>query len=397
MQTSADTYDPSTLSAPEILAKAREAAGRLDAGAYVAMRTIESSRGEQRVTTFIDGNNWRRNNENGGGISSAMGSYEGRSWIANANGIVRITSGFRQDDPNELAFRDPGQPENHVTVLGLTPTQPQEYVIDINPPDGADEHLYYNAKTFLLDKSVQFSRGGYQYVAEYSDYQRFYGRMQARRIHRSDGRPTNDTIETLVSFTPTQSVPDLRIPDSKPLFTLDGTTPVVIPAQFTGVGVVIQAKLGERGYDFILDSGASGLYLDRGVAHELGLTENSNSVRVPNMSIGPLQMHDVAFGLATFDYQGRDSRVVGLIGFDFLASAITELDFKAKTLTLYPRSAFAASMAGLRALPIQLDDGVPRTKVSVEDVPGSFLVDTGAFMTLAELHAFSRQVENAKP
>jgi hypothetical protein len=63
--------------------------------------------------------------------------------------------------------------------------------------------------------------------------------------------------------------------------------------------------------------------------------------------------------------QARGYRVVGLIGFDFLASAITEIDFKAKTLTLYPRSVFAANMAGQRALPLQLDDGLPRTKASV--------------------------------
>src|SRR5271165_2646717 len=394
-QTFAESYDPTPLSAAEILAKARLAEGAVAPGSYVEVRRQQVEAGSRTITTQSHGDDWRTTVESGG-YTSTSGSYQGRRWSADANGIVRLRSGFRASNPNELALQHPDDPQYHVSVLGATQTQPRDYVVDVNPPNGIDVRLYYNAQTFLLDREVRYERDRYQHVAEYSDYRPYFGTMEAGRVHSYDGRPQNDTVETLVSYERSSSPLDLRIPDSKPLFTLDGTTPLVLPTKFTPGGIVIQAQIGGRGYDFILDSGASGLFMDPAVAHELGLTPageaiatigggdvDLRSVRVPQMSIGPLQMHDVAFTTASYGYQIRGTRVVGLIGFDFIASAITEIDFKAKTLTLYPRSAFAGNLPGRRALGLDLDDGIPRVKASVEDVPGNFLVDTGAFMTLA--------------
>lgn len=394
-QTFADSYDPTQLSAAEILAKADAAGGKLEPGTYVEVRRQEVEAGSRTITTQTHADDWRTTVE-GGGYTSTSGSYQGRRWSADANGIVRLRSGFRASDPNELALQHPDDPQYHVTALGMTQTQPRDYVVDVNPPNGIDVRLYYNAQTFLLDREVRYERDRYQHVAEYSDYRRYFGTMDPGRVHSYDGRPQNDTVETLVSFERSPAPLDLSIPDSKPLFTLDGTTPIVLPTKFTPGGIVIQAQIGGRGYDFILDSGASGLFMDPAVAHELGLTPageaittvgggdvDERSVRVPLMSIGPLQMHNVAFTTASYGYQVRGTRVIGLIGFDFIASAITEIDFKAKTLTLYPRSAFVGNVAGRRALGLDLDDGIPRVKASVEDVPGNFLVDTGAFMTLA--------------
>jgi hypothetical protein len=380
-QTLAETYDPTPLSAGEIVAKAHLAEGTLTPGKYVEVRTQHGSDWDRTVTTQRDGNDWRTTVESGG-ITTATGSYQKRLWESDANGIVTLRTNFRgTSDPNALALRRLTDPEYHVTVLGLTRTQPQDYVIDVNPPNGVDEHLYYNAQTFLLDKRVSYERDRLVHTAEYTDYRTFFGKSMAGRIHFSDGRPEHDSVEKLVSFEPSTAVFDLRVPDTKPLFALDGAAPVVLPARFTSDGIIIQVKIGERGYDFFLDSGASGLFIDPNYARQLG-DVSGDRARIPKMSIGPLQMHDVVFDTTEFVEQGQGERVIGLIGFDFIASAITELDFKAKTLTLYPRSGFLANGPGMRALPIQLDDGVPRTKASIEDVPGNFLVDTGAFMTL---------------
>jgi predicted aspartyl protease len=382
-QTFAGTYNPTPLTAAQILAKADQARGKRDSGSYVEVRTEHLREGERRITTLIDGDDWRTTVD-AGNFTYASGVYKGRSWSSNANGIVTVNSNFRStSDPNVLALEHPDDPNAQVTVLGITPTEPQEYVIDVNPPGGIDVHRYYDAKTFLLDRVVRFERDRYQHVTEYSDYREFFGAMVPGQVHSYDGRPENDVVTTLISFEQAGTIPDLRIPDSTPLFSLDGSAPVVLPAQFTNDGIIIQAKIGDRGYDFILDSGTAGLTIDPRFAAELGLTAHDRMVRIPQMSIGPLQMHNVAFDAVPFSAQARGYRVVGLIGFDFLASAITEIDFKAKTLTLYPRSAFAASMAGQRALPLQLDDGLPRTKASVEGVPGNFLVDTGSFMMVA--------------
>ncbi len=381
-QTLAETYDPTPLSAGEIVAKVRLAEGKLAPGKYVEVRTEHTDDGDRTITTQTDGDDWRRTVVEGGGITTARGSYQPRLWESDANGIVTLRSNFHgTSDPNVLALRHLDDPQYRVTVLGLTQTQPQDYVIDVNPANGVDEHLYYNAQTFLLDKRVSYERDRLVHTAEFTGYRTFFGKTVAGRIHFSDGRPEDDAIEQLVSFDASTAAFDLRVPDSKPLFALDGSAPVVLPARFTPDGIIIQVKIGDRGYDFYLDSGAAGLFIDRGYARQLG-DVYGDLVRIPKMSIGPLQMHDVVFDTTGFEEQGQGERVIGLIGFDFIASAITELDFKAKTLTLYPRTAFIANASGMRALPIQLDDGVPRAKASIEDVPGNFLVDTGDFMLL---------------
>jgi predicted aspartyl protease len=400
-QTLAETYDSTSMTAVQILDKADQAEGKLEPGAFVEIDTDRYGGVDHTVTELSDGDDWRTTLD-GGGFSSMAGSYQGQRWSSDENGVVALNSNFRAtSDPNALALKHPEDPKYRVTLLGVTQTEPHEYVVDVNPPDGVDVHLYYNAQTFLLDRKVRFERDRYQHVTEYSDYRKVFGEMQPWRVHSYDGRPQNDDVDVTVSFDRAAEKPDLRIPDSKPLFTLDGTSPVVLPAKFTPEGIIIQAKIGDRGYDFILDSGASGLFIDPRVTHELGLTPfgRSNqtvgggnvdfgSVRIAQMSIGPLQMHDVAFTTSPVDIQAAGARVVGLIGFDFLASAVTELDFKNQTLTLYPRSLFVANAAGMRAqgvraLQLQLDDGIPRVAASIEDVPGNFLVDTGAFSMMA--------------
>jgi predicted aspartyl protease len=397
----AETYDATTITAAQILQKAARAEGELAPGAYVRVSTDHYGGVDHTVTVALDGDDWRTTID-GGGFTTMAGSYQGQHWSSDENGVVALNSNFRAtSDPNALALKHPEDPKYRVTVLGLTQSEPKDYVIDVNPPDGIDVHLYYNAQTFLLDRRVRFERDRYQHVTEYSDYRNVFGEMEAWRTHSYDGRPQNDDIETIVSFERASTTPDLRIPDSKPLFALDGTAPVVLPAKFTPEGIIIQAKIGDRGYDFFLDSGAAGLFIDPRVTHELGLTPFGRSsetvgggdvdlgtVRIAQMSIGPLQMHDVAFTTSPFDEQTEGARVVGLIGFDFFASSIIELDFKKQTLTLYPRSLFAATVQamraqGARALQLQLDDGIPRVEASVENVPGNFLIDTGAFGMMA--------------
>jgi predicted aspartyl protease len=396
----AQSYDPTTLTATALLNKAHDARGTLAPGAYLETMTEHYGGVDYTVTTLEDGDDFRTTSE-GGGFTTAYGAYHGQHWQSNENGVVTLRTEFRQaSDPNELAFQHPGDSQYRVSVLGLTQTQPQEYVLDVNPPNGIDEHLYYNAQTFLLDREVRFERDRYQHVTDYADYRRTFGEMIPQHIHNYDGRPQNDFVETVVAYGPPTGPVDLQIPDSKALFALSGDAPLVLPATFSRDGIVIRAQIAGRGYDFLLDSGADGLTIDPRVVHELGLTPFGRSsatigggdvdvgnVRIPQMSIGPLQLRDVVFSTVPFDQStDRNARLVGLMGFDFLASAITEIDFKAQTVTLYPRSTFTRNTVktlGMRALAMQLDDGVPRVNASVENVPGNFLVDTGAFAMLA--------------
>jgi hypothetical protein len=83
-QTFAETYDPTPLTAAQILAKADQARGKRAPGNYVALRTERSRDGERRITTLIDGDD-SRTTVDAGDFTYASGIYKGRSWSRRAD------------------------------------------------------------------------------------------------------------------------------------------------------------------------------------------------------------------------------------------------------------------------------------------------------------------------
>jgi len=193
-------YLPANLSAPEIVARSRTARGTLAAGRYVIVDRIRGGGMDRVRTTRIDGANSIAIVQNGE-YTTASGFYNGQGWNQDENGLVLLRSDFRRFvDPNNKALLHPEDPANRVSVLGLTTTQPQEYVIEANPPDGSDQLRYYDAKTFLVDRFITFDADMHQHVTEFSDYRRVFGSMRPCRIHNYDGRPQNDTVTETISI-----------------------------------------------------------------------------------------------------------------------------------------------------------------------------------------------------
>jgi hypothetical protein len=333
--------------------------------------------------------------EKTGLFTTSAGSYRGQHWHEDANGIVVLLNRFHATmNANALAWRHPDDPAYNVRVIGLTTTAPQEYVLEANPPGGSDQYRYYDAKTFLLDRVVTYSKDRHRHVREYSDYRTVYGETRWFQSAYHDGRPQNDEVEKVVSFQPESGdAVSFAIPESRALFTA-GDRPITLPARFTKQGIIVRVNAGSRGLDFLLDTGASDILMDPGVARELGIhgygrtTEtiggdfDTSPALAPELRVGNLDMHDVAIYLGAIDDRIGDARVVGLLGFDFLANAVSCFDFKAQTVTMYSRAAFAPLSAGFQAMPMIVDDGVPRVSASFENIKGWFLLDTGSFGTI---------------
>ncbi len=391
----AETYDPVTIGAEEILQKAVAASGSLAPGAYIESGKRHVGGADYGELTAISGDDYLTTVQ-GGSFRNSYGRYKGQNWSRNENGIVTLLSGFRRNlPPNEVASSNFVAMKFTPKVLGMTQSEPRQYVVEVHPPGVIDEYLYFDAKTFLLARKVVDAKDRYRHVYEYGDYRTVYGEMVPFSVKWSDGRPENDNDATIISFQKSPNPSELTIPESQPLFDVAGQVPIDIPVTFTKGGMLVRVMVQGRGLDFLLDSGAAGLVIDPGVAHSLGLTPFGKSsvtigggdvdqgkARIPSMSIGPLQIPNAVFYTTPFDEQSRDARVVGLIGFDFFASAIVDVDFKAGKVRLYPRSAFDPNAMGLTAMPALLDDGVARVHASIEGVTGTFLVDTGASNTL---------------
>ncbi len=406
----AETYTPTPLTPKQILAQAHAAYGRLAPGTYQEIDAVHSGAFDYTDTTVSNGTDYRTTID-GGGFESSYG-YDGtHSWEQNPNGIVTVRSNFRnKSDPNVLALEHPDDPKYHVRVLGITTTVPHQYVLDVNPPGGFDQFRYYDVTTHVLTQTVSYTSDRYRHVTTYSDYHTAFGETMPYRVHSYDGRPQNDTTTTTLSYMK-DSTDSLAMPTPLAFFNYTGK-PIVLPATFTDGGIVLHTQLNGHPYDFILDSGASGLFIDPGAAHALGLTPYGRSsetigggdvdmghVRIADFRVGPLDMKQVAFTTAPFDSVAGRSHVIGLIGYDFLASGIYKIDFKARTLTLYPSNGFDPKALGLNGVPLQLDDGIARANVWINGVHGHVLIDTGAFSTMLysrfanKVHASSDNVD----
>jgi hypothetical protein len=82
-----------------------------------------------------------------------------------------------------------------------------------------------------------------------------------------------------------------------------------------------------------------------------------------------------------------DRKVVGLLGGDFFASQRVCVDFKNDTLSIAPSSKDLPSGAW-SAIPIEVDDLVPRAHAKFNAVDGAFIVDLGADETILYPHFF---------
>src|SRR5579884_1627682 len=393
----AESYDPTPLTAKQIFEKAEAAAGKREPGTYKEVERVSGNGVVRMRTSYYDAGGNSKHLLEGGGFTDAWGEFNKQSWEQDENGVVTLQSDFHEkEDPNALALAHPEDPKYRVRVLGLTQSDPREYVVELNPPGGRDTYRYYNAQTFLLDRVVTYARDRFRHVTEYLDYRTMFGETFPYRVHSFDGRPQNDLVEQDLSFDRIGGAVDFNIPVSRSLFRLPGTAPVTLPAKITRDGIVLRAQVNGRGLDFVLDSGASGMFIDPGIAHQLGLEPYSRStetigggdvdsglVRIASMSIGPLVLDQPVFATTPYTHQVDESRVVGLLGYDFISSGVLEVDFKAGAVRVYPREAFNPATLGLIALPADLDDGIPRVRASIEHVPGHFLLDTGAFASMA--------------
>lgn len=89
----AETYLPSNLTPQQVFAKTRAARGHLAEGAYHSV--YERTRGSStiQIDDFEDDNNFVET-EREGPFTWSSGSYGGKEWSQDENGVVTMQSGF---------------------------------------------------------------------------------------------------------------------------------------------------------------------------------------------------------------------------------------------------------------------------------------------------------------
>ncbi|HEV3155314.1 MAG TPA: aspartyl protease family protein [Candidatus Baltobacteraceae bacterium] len=384
------------LTPSQVFANAKAAIGKLRDGTF-EVRSHGTGGGETVTTDEIaDGDDYSVVTKNGP-FEWRSGKSNGQSWWRNANGAVILNSDYRStlQTPWALAMKHPEDPKSGVRVMGITVSPPQQIVVEIHPQGEQDQYRYYDAKTSLLTRIVTYTKTGTKETSDFMDYRTLFGETRPFHSHFSDGSPEDewDAYVDSVEPAPQSHVANVAVP--RPLFSLPDGKPAAVPVHFTRNGIVVTAAVNGKPVNFLLDSGASNLVIDSGFAASLGAKSyghhgadiggkvDRSQTMLDSVDIGDLHLRNVAFTELPFSQNDDGYQVSGLLGFDFIASSVVQIDFKAGTVTLLPRSSFDPDALHLNQVQAQLDDGIPRVQMSSEGVPGWFVLDTGSFVTMA--------------
>jgi hypothetical protein len=328
------------------------------------------------------------------GLTRRYGEYKGRGWEQNENGIVTLLAGVHGNARSSLDDTWRAAQADGARLLGEVQSPASAYVVETVSARGRSMWLFFDKASALLDRAVVFYPGG-QYTYDFSSYRSVGGVAEAEHIHGSGDRSADafDTAVTSRTYSESFAPSSLAIPANRSDLVEfpPGRSSIRLPVRIMdGRFIIVRVNINGRGLDFILDSGADGIVIERGVAEELGLRTVGDTRRegkanvqyhvvAPEIDVGDLRMRNVVIQSLPFDAgQEETTKVVGLLGFDFLAGAALKVDYDHGTLDAFPASSFDPP-AGAKPIAVALDDQVPMISCQINDITAKYLIlDTGA-------------------
>lgn len=251
-------------------------------------------------------------------------------------------------------------------------------------------------------------------TTEYSEY-RAYGKrhLATHTVVRDESTQLTTTSELVDDLESDPGEAAFAIPASRNNLRFpSGISTVALPVQMAPNGHwFVRVTIGGRGLDFLLDTGAPGIFIDPGTAGELGLPifnrkqNNANggaftagSARVPEMLVGDLTLADTIVGIAPVaGNELGNVKTVGILGFDFLFDARFTLDYAHKAITATVTSEDDGAI-GAKTIPIRLNQQIPYLTATVNGVMTDRMVfDTGSIGSMLFNQGFATRHPDAFP
>jgi predicted aspartyl protease len=332
------------------------------------------------------------------GVTSEAG-FTGRAfWSANHNGytVVNLEDAARSSltanliDGDLLGGNVEARSRGTQTVDGIAVD-----VVRVTPASGVPAEVSFDRATgayvqIAYDpddrKASKVRIGGYTEIAP---------GIRVPTSYHSDTRGRWVLIEHAVREVTNA---DLRGPVPTPAwdFASTETSPIEIVEHQTpwvflprGRAAHIRATIGGRTGTFLLDSGASGIIVYRPYADKVGLTMlgdtafsgvNGGGVaaryaRAASITVGKNTLSNVIVSVADGKYAGG---LDGILGYDFLAGAIVDVDTAQQTIRILDPSKFQPVVAkGAFAFPINLAERSPEITLQAGRTTTRATVDTG--------------------
>jgi len=357
-----------------------------------------------KVLTLRRGSDFRSLSDNGH-IHTEAGSYKGERWHQNDNGHTVID------------LSDPGLANRESTTTSVKRvSQPLDaFEISTLTARGFGTRDYIDPTTyFVIRRDTLRSTGNA--ITLYDDFRAFGNRHLATHWHVEDASTGLKSDYHLAEYT-TDVIQDTDVaipPIRRALLEFPAnTTHVRLPARLAPDGHwIVRVTIGDRGLDFLLDTGASGITMDTASAAQLGISPTnvfqnavnagritSGKLIVPEMHVGELTLHDVVAQAVPDTIHVEDAKIVGLLGFDFLAEAQFTLDYERGNVTVDRFGSYSEpQLPRTAALDIRLSTQQPMISTTIDGaVAERIVLDTGATASLLIFDYFARRNPDVFP
>ena len=396
---------PTSATLDQVVALNTAARGVPGPGVHVEDWDVRGSGGRRTVHAVYRGADYFEIYKHGP-LTYEDGRYQGQAWFQNVNGETVLRSkpepGAEEAEESLAPLISDGFT---LRLLGEVTTPTAAYVVEVHPPTG-DARWFYVEKATGRIIEHEYPYSSRHQVATIDDFRTSDGETRAWHVRFSYENSDNAIDYTMRSFDANATLPEtaFHIPPNRRVVDVfpSGVTKVQLPAQFldleadvTGRGseVLLRVNLGERAVDMILDSGSSGLFINRDLAKELGYEIVGDDAIVPKLTIGSLELDNVVFSTLPFQQEtGYAAKAVGLLGFDFIADAVIHIDYNGEKVEAIDPDHFSPDQfPGALKVPLTLDHQLPVAPAQIGNAAGHFLLDTGAFASFvtaefAKLH-----------
>ena len=339
--------------------------------------------GETHETTLRRGDD-RRYTFDRGLVHYESGTYKGERWHQNVNGLTIVD----EPEPGE-SRRDP------VTTTVKRVSAPVDaYVITALNVRGNGTREYVDPKTYLSVR-VESLQTGHTVTTVYDRFARFGQQtLPTHWVVSASPEKSTMTYERTEFVTGAVTDGDLAEPPIRRALVdfPTGTTRANLPARIVDGRIYVRVTIGGRELDFLLDTGAASIAIEAGTAHALGLTFQNRAralnvgsfdtyeAVVPSLRVGALEMKDVVVSIIPDPLEERGGvKVVGLLGFDFLATLGVTIDYEHGRVSATTAGAYAPPHdSPVFVLDVRLSSQVPMTTAVFDGaVAERMILDTG--------------------
>jgi predicted aspartyl protease len=388
-------------SAAEIRANVR--AAEHAPSAYRETIVTTSSDGTQTTEQLLVRGPDERTIDDSPPFHAEAGVVHGERWAQDENGITL-------DDR-----ADPGQAkkEPFTTTVTRVRAPADAYAVATLDAKGFGRKEIVDAASWHVLRRERIVATG-TVTTTYEDVREDQGRVFAHRWHVDNGVAQTITDARVTEYVP-RAVSDAELarpPSRRALVAFpDGVNSVDLPADFAD-HVYVPVRVGGTDVEFVLDSGASGIVVDAGVAKRAGLRLYGEHAHVvagratyaravaPELRVGPLAMRDVTVGVIPLGWTGkRGARIGGLLGFDFLAQLGVTIDYEHRRVTVVPDTAYVPPPGPqTTALTARFGRGIPLVTASFDGAVAERMgLDTGANGSFLLFDYFMRANPSALP